>query len=310
MFIREWSLIASNETVGEDLSALRIVFKTTQSDIQTPNSAAIRVYNLNDDTAAKIEKQYTNVVLQCGYRDGPPLAVVFQGTIKQVRKGRESAIDSYVDILAADGDFAYNEATVCQTIAAGSTVAQRAQVPMDAMASKGVSEGYTEGLSVGGILPRGKVFYGMARDYQTDICHSVDTTWSIQNGQVQILTRQGYLPGEAVVLNSQTGLIGTPEQTEGGIVARCLINPGIKIGGRVRINNADINQTVNKDPSDLRAYNNPWGGPQLLASVAADGIYRVLVVEHEGDTRGTPWYSNIVCLRIDSSAPAGQQVLA
>lgn len=308
MFLRTWSLIASNETIGEDLSALRIVFKTTQSDIQTPNSAAIRVCNLNDATASAIQKQYTNVVLQCGYEDGPPLAVIFQGTIKQVRKGRESAIDSYVDILAADGDLAYNEATVCKTIAAGSTVAQRAQVPADAMASKGVSQGYTEGLAVGGILPRGKVFYGMAKDYQTDLCETTNTTWSIQNGQLQILTRKGYLPGEAVVLNSATGLIGTPEQTEGGIVARCLINPGIKIGGRVRINNADINTTINKQPNAPLAYNNPLGGPQLLASVAADGIYRVLVVEHEGDTRGQPWYSNLVCLALDSSAPAGQQV--
>lgn len=305
MFLRTWSLIVSDGALGEDLSALRIVFKTSQSDTQTLNSATIRVYNLAPKTANKIEKQYTSVFLQCGYQDGPPLARVFQGTIKQVRKGRENAIDSYVDILAADGDIAYNQTLMNQTLAAGSTIQQRRDVIVGAMNEHGTSTGYSAEMT-GGVLPRGKVLYGMARDYMEQISKTSSVTWSIQNGQVQILTRKGYLPGEAVVLGPATGLIGVPEQTEQGVTVRCLLNPLIQIGGRVKIESGDISQTVNKTGSP-QAYNQTTG-IQNLATIPGSGLYRVLVVEHEGDTRGVPWYSDLVCLALDPSAPAGGQV--
>jgi hypothetical protein len=52
-------------------------------------------------------------------------------------------------------------------------------------------------------------------------------------------------------------MIGTPEQTEGGIMIRCYLNPLIRIGQLVQINNADINRnTLNKQmfPSYVSQY--------------------------------------------------------
>ena len=54
----------------------------------------------------------------------------------------------------------------------------------------------------------------------------------------------GYLPGQAVQINSQTGMIGTPVATDGGIVVRCYINSNIKIGQLIQINQAEINQSA------------------------------------------------------------------
>jgi hypothetical protein len=50
------------------------------------------------------------------------------------------------------------------------------------------------------------------------------------------------MPGEAVVLTSGTGLLGRPEQTEDSIEIVSLLNPLLKIGSRVQIDNASINQ--------------------------------------------------------------------
>lgn len=50
----------------------------------------------------------------------------------------------------------------------------------------------------------------------------------------------GILPGHAVVLNSQSGLVNAPEQTNDGIKFRCLLNPQLVIGGMVQINERDI----------------------------------------------------------------------
>ncbi len=60
--------------------------------------------------------------------------------------------------------------------------------------------------------------------------------------QVTMIPRQGSRPGGAVVLNSDSGLIGMPTQTTDGIFARCLINPSIKRGSQVQINESDIHR--------------------------------------------------------------------
>ena len=120
----------------------------------------------------------------------------------------------------------------------------------------------------------------------------------------------GYVPGTAIVLNAATGMVGFPQQTPGGITVRSLLNPKIKIGGLVQIDNKAINQGVS---SAAGANLYPASGrlealPGYLAKISSDGFYKVLVQEYSGDTRGQEWYSDLTCLAVDMSAPVGQQV--
>jgi hypothetical protein len=126
-------------------------------------------------------------------------------------------------------------------------------------------------------------------------------SWGIDQGQVNITTLAGYLPGEAVDLTSLTGLVGIPEQSENGVQVKCLLNPRLSTGGLVRIDNKSINQLFQQNPRGAPVAYNSYVGLQFLASVTNDGVYRVFVVEHEGDTRGGPWYSDLVCLAVDPS---------
>ncbi|HAU75919.1 MAG TPA: hypothetical protein DCW88_10425, partial [Agrobacterium sp.] len=41
----------------------------------------------------------------------------------------------------------------------------------------------------------------------------------------------------------------------------------------------------------------------MIPSTADDGFYKCLVVNHIGDTRGDPWYTQILCLRADGKGP-------
>ncbi len=43
----------------------------------------------------------------------------------------------------------------------------------------------------------------------------------------------------------------------------------------------------------------------LLPQTDADGQYRVLVVDHVGDTRGSEFYSRVTCVGIDAPVPMG-----
>jgi hypothetical protein len=306
-YLRKIGLIVTSGSKGLDLSEMRIKFNTYQAIAgEAPNTAMIRVYNLSDTTAKSIATEFQAVQLEAGYQGGP-FARIFSGTITQVWRGRESAIDSYVDIAAADGDAAYNYAVCNATLAAGATPEQQVKAIGKALEPHGVTIPDTS-IFAGtdpAALARGKALSGMAMGRLTEICNSAGVQWSIVNGQVIFSRVTGYRPGTVVVLNAATGLIGFPEQTAGGINMRCLLNPYIEVGGRVKLDNAAINTTTILQQGIQRT------GEILYATpLDADGIYTSLVVEHGGDTRGNDWFTDISALPVDPSASADESVQA
>lgn len=304
-WLRKVGLIVSSGSSGLDLSSFRIRFRVQQWDVTSaPNHTIIRVYNLSDDTAKSVQKEFQRVTLQAGY-EGGSFGVIFDGTLKMARRGRESPTDTYLDILAADADVGRNFSVVNKTLAAGATPKDQMNAVIAAM---GLPTGYVPDLPAGA-LSRGKVLFGMARSRMTDIASSSGTTWSVQNGQVVVIPLTGYRPDQAVVLNSNTGMIDKPEQTEDGIHVKTLINPRVKIGTLVQINNASI-QRAFLGGDNLFFQGRLETLPGLLPKVTDDGFYRVYVAEHYGDTRGTDWYSDLTCLAIDASAAPAQSVKA
>lgn len=298
-YFRKCNLIISNEKGdGLDLSNFRIVFNVKKSDSQTPNSAQIRIYNLTQDTANKIRSEYQNVILQAGYESN--YGVIFSGNIKQLLFGRENGTDSFVDLSCGDGDKAYNYAIVNTTLSAGSNVNQHIEACLGSMSSSNISKGYLPDLSTSS-LPRGKVLFGMSRDYLRKASESTETSWSIQDGKLQFVKLTEVLPNQAVVLTSKTGLIGTPEQTNDGIKVKCLLNPLLKIASQINLNEDSIaNAKLQKTDKDAQV-NAP-------SPINKDGFYRILVIEHNGDTRGQDWYSDLICLSVDSTAPNENKV--
>lgn len=282
-------LVSNRKLAGLDLSEFRIKFSVKRSDTMTPNVADIRIYNLSDETVLQIKKEFTTVTLQAGYESN--FGVIFVGNIKQVIAGRESATDTFVDIVAGDGDRAYNFAVVNATIAAGATQKDQVNAAVNAMTPKGVTAGHLGEMPTTQ-LPRGKVMYGNARAYLRDAAQTAGSSWSIQDEKVTFVAKKSYLPGERVVLTSKTGMIGTPQQTNEGVNVKCLLNPNIKIASRVQIDNKSIERLK----INLSVPNSPANIP---APLTADGTYYVLVVEHSGDNRGVTWYSSLICLNID-----------
>ncbi|MGQ3505100.1 hypothetical protein ACT9SR_13340, partial [Enterococcus faecalis] len=76
----------------------RIVFDVRRGDLQTPNSLRARVYNVSETTRQRIEQEFTRIVLQAGYAGN--YGIIFDGSVKQVRRGRENQTDTYLDITA------------------------------------------------------------------------------------------------------------------------------------------------------------------------------------------------------------------
>lgn len=285
-----------------DLSEMRFTFQTKQEDEESPNNASIRVYNLAPELVARIKGEYGRVVLQAGYEDAY-FGVIFDGTVKQWREGREAnKVDTYLDILAADGDLAYNYALVNTALSRESTRKQRLMAAIAPMLPLGATPGKLVVPETGGVLPRGRVLFGLARGAVRGQSLNFGATWNISNGQINVVPLAGYMPGKAVVLNSMTGLIGRPEQTQDGVKARSLINPRISAGTLVEINNQSINQISQQKDHAIPGAQLPydkWAGIQQLATISADGLYRVYVAEFNGDTRGSAWYMDLILLAVD-----------
>ncbi|PRG63830.1 hypothetical protein C6T69_23370 [Burkholderia multivorans] len=307
-FGRKVSLIIGFDS-GEalDLSELRIVFRVQRGDLQTPNSARIRVYNVSDNTAQKVEREYSRVVLQAGYEGN--YGIIFDGSLVQVRRGRESQTDTYLDITAADGDMAYNFAVVNTTLAAGSTPEDHVKVCTAAMGQFGVAEGYRPDLG-GRPLPRGKVMFGMARDHLETVARSTQTLWSIQDGKLQMVPETSYVPGEIPSITSESGMVGLPEQTQNGITVKMLLNPSIKIGRLVKLDNRSIQRYEFSLNNKQQAENGAIAGQNKINSPEkTDGYYYVMTNEHWGDTRGNDWYTEAICLAVDAT-PIAVDLLA
>ncbi|NTG00115.1 hypothetical protein G6L30_08275 [Agrobacterium rhizogenes] len=277
-----------------DLSALRIRFSVTQHTLQSPNVGDITISNLSDQTVQRIKNEGTTVTLEAGYQSGHGL--IFKGQIIQKRKGRENPVDTYLNILAQGGDQAYNHAVVSKTLAAGHTYKDQVMTAFEAMKPFGITLGYITDLSAKK-MPRGRVLFGMARDVLRTVAISTGTSWSIQNNQLTVVKDTEAAPGGPIVLNSRTGMIGLPTQTIDGIQIQCLLNPMIGPGSLVQVDQGDI-QEAKFDPGYLGEVNN-----SMIPTKADDGFYKVLVVNHSGDTRGDPWYSDMLCIRADGKGP-------
>lgn len=296
-FIRKANLVVASGEDGIDMSDLKFRFRVMSGDVPTPNNAEIRVWNLSADTMKRVRGEFDRVVIQAGY-EGSSYGVIFDGTIKQFRIGRESATDVFLDILAAENDIGYTCGLVSKTYEAGTTMREMMDTAAKSLGVKLVDFPNIVNIDQ---LSRGRVAFGMARSAAQCIADTVGASWSIQAGGVQVIPLTKYLPGEVVEITSLTGMIGIPEQTDTGVKVRCLLNPKIRIGASIRLNNGDITQQDIKSiiPFNVRV-GTVFASP--LAS-ATDGLYRVLTHDLSGDTRGSEWYSDIMCLAIDPSSP-------
>ena len=326
----ELQILAENGQ-GISLSDFKVLFNISWTDTRWPRVAMVRIYNLSKDTASRIlGQEFAKIKIIAGY-DGMPAAVdssqvnraqlidpsqvgqangtnfgeIFSGDIRFTVTGRDNPTDTWVLIQAVDGHQAFMNASVTKTLAAGYTVADVHAVVMDSFNPYGVTKGITGDMPAT-VFPRGRVIYQSSRDIMDNVAAQCGASWQLVDGQAQMVPTDKYVQN-AIVLNSDTGLIGMPQQTMGGGVnVRCLINPNIRLKGLVQIDQASVYRAslsadeIKSLPNRASETNTNGnltvnGTLQQPASIAADGVYIVSAIDYTGDTRGQPWYMDLMC---------------
>jgi len=268
-----------------DLSQMEMEFQVQGVMLETPMTAMIRVYNLKPDTARRVTSEGAQVVLSAGYEGN--FNTIFNGQLIQARIGRENGTDTYLDITAAVGDYAYNHGFLNMTVSAGTDIIGRLGQVAGAI---GLPVGTIQAPPSGTALPRGQVFFGLARDHLRAMCASIGADWCINgNGELDVIASGSYKPGDIPVINASTGLIGVPEQTEIGVMVRCLLNPNLQQNMVVQLDNAQIQQYGYSSNLNAQA------SAAFVPPLSADGRYKILVVNHVGQTRGNDWYTDLIC---------------
>lgn len=308
--VRQWKrkvqVVIGKAGTGLMVENLRIHFEVAKTIESAPNVAVIKIYNLHPDNEAKIKNEFDEVLLNCGYEGA--MRLVFRGNIKHVYRYRDKT-DYITEIEAGDGDKDFRSAVMNETLGAGTTNAQLVDRAVGSFkGTGGTTKGHVQVNERARI--RGKVISGNTRDVINDVARESGANWSIQDGQLVIVNANDVLPGQAIVIRADTGMLGAPEINDKGIAVKCLINPQLRVNGAIQLDNNGIKAKRVKAQAlatkrEKQETNAPLGREnEQLVRLDPDGIYKVLKLTHKGDNRGQDWVSEIECIGLDQPIPS------
>jgi hypothetical protein len=291
---------------GLELGALRVTFNVHKRTAQTPDMLEARVYNMAPATMQKV-LQFTRVQLSAGYQFAN-FGLLFDGTVVQYRRAKENPTDTYLEILAGDGD-GMNGATSFRRFEAGT---QESTAIKQLVQDTGYPLAHMDSEIGTQTLQRPWIVAGMTAQALREMKLKYKADYWVDQGQLYIVSQTKYLPGQVVVLAPNTGLVGIPELTPQGLQARCLINPKIRLGGLVKIDKTLISGIPyypgsGGEMTGAGAAIIPGAYSPQTAQLPADvptsptGQYKIVMMEVSGDTRGQPWYMDLICLATDAN---------
>lgn len=256
-----------------DTGVLDVKFKVNRSLYSRAGTCELEIANLSPDHRHELvtaRRYHTFVEVQAGYIDG--MSLLFRGDLRKAIPSRDGT-DWVVKVTAGDGEHAIRTARVSRSFSPGTSVGAVVQHIAETM---GVGIGNArealrsarlgEGESV---FPEGTVLYGSAAAELTRLCAAARLTWTVQDGNLQVLPLGGALERTALVLGPDTGLIGSPEIVNRRTVnVKALLIPGLVPGQQVILNSAIVT-----------------------------GTWRITEAEYAGDTEGPDWNASLVLHR-------------
>ena len=308
---------------GLELSELRIDFNVKRVTKTTPDILWARIYNMNPKTMAKVIN-FTRVQLKAGYKFAG-YGLIFDGQVVQYRRGKENTTDTYLEIHAGDGDKEINTGVFSGQYPVGT---EDLQIIKDCVKQMGLEVGEI-GPGIGDQkTQRDSTYAEGGKDRLRAILQKYDASFYVENGKAIILKNGQTRKGVVVVLTPKTGLIGLPELTPQGVQVKCLLNPNIRPGSIIELS-SDVISGVPFTPGTAIKTNSGgstqgtqgtqggadfpestggktkstalWGQQLETAYTSPVGRYKVILLEVSGDTRGNPWYCDMVCVALDAN---------
>lgn len=288
-------LIASKDGTALDVSNLRCTFKLTRSWTNFSELSTVSIYNLSVEHENRIISDADTVYIEAGYAGKATYGIIYKGSIIQALREKQSGTDYILTLLLANSSQFNNYSVLGVTV---NSQANMRRVISEVATKAGNLTNTNYGMSLGKItdrsdnikLPRGKVLFGKSSKILEQISTSLGSTLNVEDGKINIISPDLISSNTIFSIGPDSGLIGTPEQVENGVSLKTLLNPQFDLNSLFHIDNTII-KTL--------AYN--LGSSYV--PLDSQGIYRVIKIVHEGDTRGNEWFTNITALSQIGSLP-------
>jgi hypothetical protein len=257
------------ETLGNavEIVDMRVAFSVTKNLGKEPNKCSLQLYNLNDHTRGMLERTPVRIWLHGGY-DGAA-RLLFTGDLR-FSHTRIDGSDVVTSVEVRDGMRAFAHARMTRSYKPPIRVSQ---VLGDAAASMGLTlpPEIERSPELKQALATGISMHGPTRDILTRLLAPYGYSWSIQDGTLVVLADGKLRPGEAILVNEATGLVGSPERSvpdkpgaRASVSFETLLYPEIAPGMAVKLESRFIN-----------------------------GVFRVKEVGHEGDSHDGEWKTTV-----------------
>lgn len=256
-----------------EITGLRVQFRIKKTLSKEPNECELTIYNLNSEHRRELETKGMRVAVEAGYVGNT--AQIFVGDVRFTEHVRTGP-DWLTKMQLGDGERAYRHARVSESFKAGNSLGSVFRKVADSL---GVDSTKAQSIvdSLGRQFTQGASIFGKASTELDNLLKGSGLEWSIQDGELQVQTTTGTTDAPLIVLNSTTGLIGSPTYGTADFVKpenarskpktlqmKSLLQPGIRAGGRVR-----------------------------LDSEAVKADFKVQTLTHTGDTHGGDFYTEI-----------------
>ena len=265
---------------GVEIDLLDIQYSVEKNLATHPNTAEVTLFNLNDRSRSEFDKRPLMVELAAGYSGVNKL--LFLG---DVRPGSYSRIDGgewKTKLILADGGRAFSQARISKSYSPGTpllTVVRDSAQSLGLLLPKALDSSAVFRQTI----PTGEVCHGFASDELTRLLAQYGFSWSIQNGQLQVLGGNQVNPGQAVVISQQSGMLGSPEIT----------------GAKEQATSGSASTKPQKPPRlnvDHQLFPEliPGQHVQVVSrSFAKGGFYKLDKVTHSGDTKSDDWNTKL-----------------
>ncbi|MEZ4330429.1 MAG: hypothetical protein R3F35_01650 [Myxococcota bacterium] len=275
-------ILASDDGDGIDIGDLSVDFTVTKTAGRALNRARIKVFNLSRDTIARIDRELRRVDLLAGYGDS--LGMAFSGRISNFFV-RQEGPDRICEIYAQDGLRDAQYARVNASLSGGTL---RDVVSLIALSFRDVSVDL-DAVPDTPLGPGGGIYSKPSFDVLNDLARTHGFEWFIVDGQLRIFGPNDTDGSDAIGVNYETGLIGSPISSRNALEFTALLNPALRPLGLVEVTSA-TGVEVRENEEALAALDVSG----VLFGLNG-GLFRISEVTHLGETRGESWYSNVIC---------------
>lgn len=251
------------------IDKLDVSFEVTKTTAKEPNTVTLKIYNLNENHRNELAQLKKPMVeIEAGYED-EGIGLIFRGQVRNINSEKIGP-DWITEINSGDGEDSLQTARVNMSFKPGTSLglsikklAEEMKVGLGNSAKKAL-EGDFDGAA--NEFLNGVVLSGRASTELDGLLKGAGLEWSVQDNELQIMKLGEVLPGMAVVIDAEHGMIGSPTIGNDGILnVTTLMNWSIVPGRSLRVSSQEI----------------------------PEAFYRAENCSYIGDTSGLDWYVRI-----------------